>query len=94
MSRLKEEALIREQKQEEEYNKQVQHLTQEVLRAKREFEEHLQVSHAPTPTPVNIWLSLVAATHISNTQAMPQVSCQCTHKQHTSHATGVIVVHT
>ena len=46
LSRLKEEALMREQKQEEEYNKQVQHLTQEVLRAKREFEEHLQVSHA------------------------------------------------
>ena len=43
-SRLKEEALTREHQQQEEYSKQMQHLAQEVLRAKREFEEHLQVS--------------------------------------------------
>lgn len=40
---LKEEASAQECKRQEEYSHKVQQLTQEVLRAKREFEEHLQV---------------------------------------------------
>lgn len=40
--RLKEETTQREQQQQHEHNQQIQQLTQEVLRAKREFEEHLQ----------------------------------------------------
>ena len=55
-SRLKDESLKREVEQQEEHNKQVQQLTQEVLRAKREFEEHLQVRGVQI-TELHIYLS-------------------------------------
>lgn len=42
LARLKQETSVREQQQQQEYNQQVQQLTQDVLRAKREFEDHLQ----------------------------------------------------
>ncbi|XP_076435119.1 protein FAM184A-like [Babylonia areolata] len=45
-ARLKEDAMKREVQQEEEHNRQIQQLTQDVLRAKREFEEHLQAFEA------------------------------------------------
>ncbi|KAL8578503.1 hypothetical protein ACOMHN_028775 [Nucella lapillus] len=57
---LKAEALKREVEQEEDYNKQVQQLTQDVLRAKREFEEHLQAFEA--------WKLQAAADHASALQ--------------------------
>ncbi|KAK7508630.1 hypothetical protein BaRGS_00000196 [Batillaria attramentaria] len=41
-ARLKEETSLREQRLQQEHNQQIQQLTQDVLRAKREFEEHLQ----------------------------------------------------
>lgn len=44
--RLKEEAAAKERQQQEEYSHQMQQLTQDVLRAKREFEEQLQAFEA------------------------------------------------
>lgn len=43
IAQLKEEAKAREQLLEGSYSRQMQQLTQDVLRAKREFEEHMEV---------------------------------------------------